>query len=239
MNPSGTSTPFDPQAPREVTEQVIASIAEALASEGFVHKRSTRKLVKVEGAFEFAIWFQANRYNSKGSSVTLTIYALASSKAFKRWKDAVQWPLDSSDAVGGGQLGNLGSEPKWLTWDFVDPHIRPAQIADAMARIRSSALAFFDVCANRSALLASLSDGRELLVFGIRAMNKMALALWLNDRDLAIKLGKRVIVDGDLVQVYADASANRILPLDLSPQVATDVQDLVAVARAFELPLDG
>lgn len=237
MATSPPSTPFEAQPPREVTDYVIASIATALASEGFVHKKSAKKLVKHDGDFEFEIWFQSNRYNQAGVSVSMWIHASTSSKAFARWKKECGWPLNLSGVIGGGQIGNLDVKPEWLIWEFADPYTRTADIALAVARIRSSALTYFDLCQNREALLTRLSQDQRLVAFGLGGAHAMALALWLGDHELAGTIGRLTLTRPGYRDAYAEIAAGRAMPVDAHPQTVNGVRNLEAVARAFALVL--
>ncbi len=141
------------EPPRDVFLGACATIAARFAAEGFRYAKSRQRFSRVAGDFVYGIWFQSSHYNSRGVHVALWIHAQVTSPRLKRWRAQHPSVGDVSDAVGGGQIGNLVptrsvlgltvSRPDWLEWDLASPAHRSAQIDDAEAKIRQLALPLF------------------------------------------------------------------------------------------------
>ena len=134
--------PAGVEAPRDVYLCACGGIAAHFQEAGYKYAKSGQHCRRRCGDFIFQIGFQSSSHNVAGEHVGLSIYGTVFSPKIKKWR-AKYAELYPSDAVAGGQIGNLQSPHSWLAWDLADPSTRGATIADAVATIEQLALPYF------------------------------------------------------------------------------------------------
>lgn len=136
------------EKPKEVILAACKAIADHLVEDGFAFRKSGPDLIRKAGDLTFRIHFQSDRNNVAGRRAAIWIHAVASSAHLAEWRLAHPLPWNgagkaSLGMISGGQIGNLLHHPKWMEWDFANPHKRQQRINDAAATIRAIILPFF------------------------------------------------------------------------------------------------
>ena len=109
---------------------------------GFKYSKSGQHARRRSGVFTFEIMFQSDRQNVAGERVGLWIHGIVRSSRIKEWRES-QPLLHPSDAVTGGQIGNLQADHCWLDWNLAEPPKRDEVIRDAITAIEELALPYF------------------------------------------------------------------------------------------------
>jgi len=151
------------EPPKDVYKRSCAMIAEAFEPDGYRYFRSGPYFSKKTEDLIFSIWFQANRHNRAGESVEIWVHASVSSRSIKKWRELNTTLVPNSDAVAGGQIGNLNKPYSWMRWDVVDPSTRSKVVADAVDTIRRLAIPFFAAFENPSQMVARLQNDPDVL----------------------------------------------------------------------------
>ncbi len=136
-------TPPGQESPRDVYLAACASIGSYLEeSYGFKYSKSGPHARRKSGDFTFEIMFQSDQHNVAGERVGLWIHGMVRSSKIKQWRES-QPLLHPSDAVAGGQIGNLQADHCWLDWNLAEPLKRDEVIRDAIAGIEELAVPYF------------------------------------------------------------------------------------------------
>lgn len=138
------------EKPRDVILAACRAIGEHLEADGFSFLKSGPRLKRNAGDLTFEIYFQSDRNNIAGRRAAVWIHAGVGSRVLSNWRSEHPHPRvrrkgPGSDAIIGGQIGNLTDNPTWMEWDFADPSTRPAELEDAVSAIRKIIYPFFDL----------------------------------------------------------------------------------------------
>ncbi len=171
------------ESAREIFNNCCAEIATPLAESGFQYYPSKHTARRTCGDLKFEIHFQSSSRNylapNDGASilkrvasklmplgdlvtfgsVTLIEHASVRSKMMKAFRKTLHngWTLD--DYVTGGQIGNLRSPARWVTFNLANPHTRSGTVSKARQLIETVALPHFELFNNPPDVIARLLDG--------------------------------------------------------------------------------
>jgi hypothetical protein len=136
-------SPPSQELPRGVYQAACATIGAHLEkSHGFKYAKSGPRARKRSGDFTFEISFQSDRNNIAGERVGLWIHAHVLSPKLTNWR-TTQGFLQPSEAVAGGQIGNLQPDHCWLDWELADPAQRGETVRNAIKLIEQLAIPYF------------------------------------------------------------------------------------------------
>jgi hypothetical protein len=197
---AGTSA----EPPRAVYRDGCAAVAAGLASDGFRFVRRGPYTRRTAGEFTHSVSFQSSRNNVPGEHVALWIFAGVSCDRVRTWRESRG--EGSSDALAGGQIGNLESVPGWREWDLADAERRAAVLDDAVRTVRAVALPFFAQFADAAAALALL---RERNLVGLEPVSAIQFALAYEAGDVARAVLQRFLrIRSDLRTQYEEHLAD-------------------------------
>lgn len=174
--PVPPSVSSDAEVPREVFSVAAARIAARFQPDGWRYARSGPHVSRTEGPFKFEISLSSSTYNVRGESVSLSVAALVSSRALKKWRQGQPFVAWRGDSVAAGLLGNLAAPSAYLKWNLADPGTRDEVLADCLEQIERLALPWFATFADTSLLVAELGAAR---VPNIRPEQAIDVLVWL------------------------------------------------------------
>jgi hypothetical protein len=196
----------DTSAPRAIYLEACAAVGRHLSGRGFRYVRSGPRASRQDGDLTFEVQCQSSHHNVVGAQVTLWLHAHVKSQRLHDWR-AAQGAAHPADYIGGGQLGNLRSEPSWLTWDLSEEATRAATVVNAIDAIERLAIPFFERFRSMGELAAALARAP---VPGLEPHAAVELMLCFVGRDAARDAAAGYLASRpDLHDAFREALAQR------------------------------
>lgn len=160
----------------DVVLSSCAAVAEAFAEFGFRWSKSKLHFSRKVGAFTHIVSFQADRENSSGSHIGVSIHAQSKNVELAQWRD--KSGVATGDNIWITQIGYLSHAHEYFKWQLVDPATRQAEIDSMVSTIHELAMPAFEICSSKENLAANLLDRYEMTWIPDWAVD---IALWVGN----------------------------------------------------------
>ena len=128
---------------RAVYLAACQQIATSFECDGFRYAKLSQEMSRRVKDWKQSISFQSSFHNVAGARIALSVHCNVGHSKLKKWRE-LNNPTWISDHVGGSQLGNLDSPPRWFDYDLADTERRPRVISEVIADLRQIALPYFE-----------------------------------------------------------------------------------------------
>ena len=168
-------------------------IADQLQGDGFKYLKSGPTLKRRQGDITQEIHFGSSHYNVAGRYIALEIAGSVASLTLGRWRRAHPSNLVRRDGpyaswIVAGNIGNLTTDHRYMTWNLADSATRRDCIDDAVASIHRIILPFF-------ALFDDPARGIETLIhIDMGSVSVLEYILSTLGKEAAEKYGHRVLL---------------------------------------------